>query len=104
MQLGNIYTGYNWENIYRMANISKITEERCKNCWALTQCNICASVVVNHGGNLVNNVPNNLCVTSRSSFKKDLLDIIALQETADLKSLKEMSDTGDEEKRDYLPI
>ncbi|MCY6958485.1 Cys-rich peptide radical SAM maturase CcpM [Clostridium brassicae] len=42
MKIGNIYRGFDLTNIRNMLNIGKITEEKCRNCWAFRFCTICA--------------------------------------------------------------
>lgn len=40
-EIGDIENGYNIENIKKIVNIGKYTEEQCKNCWAYSYCTIC---------------------------------------------------------------
>lgn len=39
--LGNIYDGFDYENIKKMLNIGALTPEKCRNCFAFSLCNIC---------------------------------------------------------------
>lgn len=41
-ELGNIDTGYNQQSIKKLYDIVKLTENRCKNCWQMRLCNVCA--------------------------------------------------------------
>lgn len=41
-KIGNIESGIDIVNAQRILNIGKLTEDQCKNCWALMQCSICA--------------------------------------------------------------
>ena len=43
LSIGNITSGFNVKRIQSMANIGKITETRCKKCWAMRFCEICVS-------------------------------------------------------------
>ncbi len=43
MKIGSLDEGFNIENIRRILNIGKITEEKCKNCWAFRFCQLCAA-------------------------------------------------------------
>lgn len=42
-ELGNIDEGYNQAAINRLYDIVKLTEERCKTCWQMRLCNVCAA-------------------------------------------------------------
>ncbi len=42
-KIGNIYKGYDYEAIYSMINTGKLTEDKCKSCWCIRFCRICAS-------------------------------------------------------------
>lgn len=42
MIIGNIDKGFNYPQIRRLLNIGEITQETCKNCWAIRLCKICA--------------------------------------------------------------
>lgn len=41
MKLGNVFTGFDLEQVKKLTNIGMLSEQECKDCWALTQCNIC---------------------------------------------------------------
>lgn len=40
MKIGNVFEGFNYDNIRKQMNVGIITEE-CKDCWAFQLCNIC---------------------------------------------------------------
>lgn len=42
--IGNIEEGFNINKIIEMLSIGKLSEERCKNCWAMRFCEICVSL------------------------------------------------------------
>lgn len=42
MRIGNIETELDYNKIYRLLNVGKITEEECKKCWAIRFCSACA--------------------------------------------------------------
>jgi len=42
MQIGTIDQGYNYDKIRNLLNIGAITSEKCKNCYALLHCKLCA--------------------------------------------------------------
>lgn len=41
LSIGNLKDGFNISKILEMMNIGKLTEEKCKRCWAMRFCNIC---------------------------------------------------------------
>ena len=43
MCIGDINTGFDYENIYKIMNIGNMTINKCKKCIALRHCNICAN-------------------------------------------------------------
>lgn len=49
MHLGSLDTGFNIDNINSLLNIGNLTEDECRNCWAFTQCIICAKKVDKNG-------------------------------------------------------
>lgn len=42
MKIGTVEEGFNIGNVERLLNIGKISEDRCKSCWAIRLCNLCA--------------------------------------------------------------
>lgn len=42
MRIGDVYNSYDYDTIYQLLNVGKITEEECKNCWAIRFCSACA--------------------------------------------------------------
>ena len=42
MMLGNLCDGFDVEKARKVLNIGQLTEEDCKNCWAIRHCSICA--------------------------------------------------------------
>lgn len=43
LSIGNLTLGFDVQRIKNMANIGKMTENRCKKCWAMRFCEICVS-------------------------------------------------------------
>lgn len=41
MMIGDVENGFDFEQIRKHLNISQLTSEKCKNCWAQTHCGIC---------------------------------------------------------------
>lgn len=42
MRIGHVDTGFDIESAKRLLNVGQVTEDVCKNCWALLHCNQCA--------------------------------------------------------------
>lgn len=49
MCIGSIQDGFDYEKADALLNICRLTEEQCKNCWALAHCGVCARVCDNNG-------------------------------------------------------
>ena len=49
MKIGNIYDGFDYERAENLLNIASLIPEKCKNCWAIAHCTICAKSCDNHG-------------------------------------------------------
>ncbi|MCP4178333.1 MAG: Cys-rich peptide radical SAM maturase CcpM [bacterium] len=49
MNIGNIYDGFDMENMREMLNIGKLTEEECRACWAFRFCPICVAKADDNG-------------------------------------------------------
>ena len=49
MKIGSLEEGLFYDKIKKIVNISKVTEEECKNCVAMNKCSICARLVDDHG-------------------------------------------------------
>lgn len=47
MHIGTVDTGLDINRINNLINVGKVTENECKNCWALPQCKVCAAYADN---------------------------------------------------------
>lgn len=43
MKLGNLYEGFDVEQVKKLLNVGRITEHECKECWAFSYCTQCAA-------------------------------------------------------------
>ncbi len=50
MKIGNVDDGFNIDKIRTLLNVGKISENKCKNCWALTFCDLCAAAADENDG------------------------------------------------------
>lgn len=49
MKIGTIDQGFNYEKAEKLLNVGQLTEEKCKNCFAVLQCSVCGRVCDNNG-------------------------------------------------------
>lgn len=80
MTIGNISEGFELSKIKKQVNVGKLTSEKCKNCWAIWHCTICAHQA-NNGTELSKDMISSLCRDVKSNLEADLKKLIALQET-----------------------
>lgn len=78
-KLGNIENGLDVEKVKEVLNIGKLSEESCKNCWAIRFCNLCVASV-DDGYNLSNELKGKRCIESRGRAENMLKDICTLKE------------------------
>ncbi len=79
MIIGNIDSGFNIEKVKRLLNIGKLTEENCKNCWALLHCSLCAKFALDKS-KLSANAKLSQCDGVRNRFDNFLKDYCFLKE------------------------
>ena len=49
MRIGSIDEGFDYEQAKKVLNVAQLTEEECKNCWAIQHCSTCAKYCDNNG-------------------------------------------------------
>lgn len=75
--IGNIYDGFNIERVKQMMNIGKITEEDCKQCWAMRFCDICVSKCIDFENNCYSSdLKKLLCKEVRDSARDYIRECI----------------------------
>lgn len=84
MNIGNLSDGFDMEQIGRLMNISSVTEDKCKNCWALSLCSACAVVVDSEKERFSEDAVYAKCGSIRSEAEWKLKNLIALSETKDM--------------------
>ena len=79
MSIGDIKNGFDIEKVKNLLNVGKVTEEKCKDCWAFRLCNICA-ISVDDGEKL--SLEKNLkkCVEAQSNAHSMLVEYTMLKE------------------------
>jgi uncharacterized protein len=79
MCIGNIYEGFDYEKAKKILNVVQLTEENCKNCWAIRYCSICARQCDNNG-ELSAQIKMPECKITKESVEKDLKNYIMFKE------------------------
>lgn len=71
LNIGNVYTGFDYDQISYLLNIGKLTEDKCKSCFAIRNCKICAAKIDNIESLSVKHKLR-LCERQRDSFIENL--------------------------------
>lgn len=79
MKIGNINEGINIEKAKRIMNVGKISESRCKKCWAFMYCGICASQADNLQ-DLSDDLVKIRCTSEKSKTENMFKDYCTLRE------------------------
>lgn len=79
MQLGNVEKGFDVEKVSMLLNVGKVTEDLCKNCWALLHCNQCVQRADGRD-HLSRELKMMYCPNSKREAYFDLKEICVLRE------------------------
>lgn len=79
MNIGNIDEGISISKAEQLINIGKLTENLCKNCWAITACKLCCKHV-DDGITFNGQLKKKYCLNIHNAFRAFLLDKIMIQE------------------------
>lgn len=81
-RIGSVETGFNLQNMEWLMNIGSMTEDACKDCWALSHCRICAAQIDYKGKQHGFTQEQNLtaCEKSKSEVMADLYEMCVLHE------------------------
>jgi len=79
MRIGDVNNGFNIPNIENLLNVGRITEDQCKNCWALLHCDQCAQKA-DGNDHLSKKLKIQHCPKSRKQAFFDLKEICILKE------------------------
>lgn len=81
--IGDIDKGYNIDAVKEQVNLSSLTKDRCKNCWAILHCNICVKDA--HTETIISpELIESKCKDAKDTFEFNLLEHIGLNETASI--------------------
>ena len=78
MTLGNIVTGIDMDKAINMLNITKLMPEKCRNCWGILHCNICACTI--DAGNYYSKEMNNMmCKQELDQLEKNIIRKVIIE-------------------------
>lgn len=79
MKIGSLSSGFDFQKAKNLLNISAISSEECKNCWALRHCTVCCRAA--DGGNELSKKKKlSHCAEIRASVDSELQEIIVFRE------------------------
>lgn len=82
MNIGNLENGFYYDKVEKLLNVGQLTENECKNCFAIRNCGLCA-MVADTGSDKENKLSRELKLTAcrnvRFQFDDKLKDICALE-------------------------
>ena len=79
MKIGHIDSGFDVEHVKKLLNIGALTADKCKNCWAILFCTICASHIAD-GDNLSVERKHSVCGLTQNGVHENFLNVLALRE------------------------
>lgn len=82
MKIGDLDNGFDLSSIKNMLNISSVTEDKCKKCWALRYCDICIRVAVDSKG-INRDAILKQCNNIKYNIEQCFRDIIAINEVGE---------------------
>ncbi|SHK27108.1 uncharacterized protein SAMN02745163_03536 [Clostridium cavendishii DSM 21758] len=79
VKIGNIENGLDTNKVLNILNIGKISEENCKNCWAIRFCSLCIAAI-DDGNGASKELKLKRCQVARKTAENKFMDICALKE------------------------
>ena len=79
MKIGDIKTGFDLQAAEKLLNIGTLTQEECKDCWAIANCMICARQCDN-GGELSKEFKRSHCRDTKRQVHENLLNYLLIRE------------------------
>lgn len=79
LKIGTVEAGFDMKKVRDLMNIGKLTEERCKGCWAFQYCNLCAAACLTEEG-ISRDYREYACGDVRKYAKEILRDVCILME------------------------
>lgn len=94
MKIGDIKTGFDLQAAEKLLNIGTLTQEECKDCWAIANCMICARQCDN-GGELSKEFKRSHCRDTKRQVHDNLLNYLLLRELQEEMHERERSGGGE---------
>ena len=79
MKIGNLDSGFDMDKVRNLLNVGKVTEEECKNCWAINYCSLCCQKA-DGGNHLSKTIKLPYCKISKENAYYDIAEICVLRE------------------------
>ena len=79
LKIGSIYDGFDEEQIKNLYNLFHVNDDKCRDCWNLLHCNICARSVV-YNNEVSTKLYETACNESCNSTENNMKKIIAIRE------------------------
>ena len=79
MHIGNIRDGFDLDKVNKIMNVAQITQDHCKECWAISRCLMCAKQADN-GSTLCAEKKLQQCNDMKYNIELDLRTYIAIKE------------------------
>lgn len=79
MKIGHVNDGLDIEKVRKLLNIGKLTEQSCKNCWAIRFCNMCA-VSADNIDSLSSEKKQARCKSVISNVEENFKDLCVMKE------------------------
>ncbi|MGN2368810.1 Cys-rich peptide radical SAM maturase CcpM [Clostridium cagae] len=80
MQIGHVDTGFNVSKARKILNIGKVSENACKNCWAIRFCDICAAIIDNTEKEFSKKRKEECCKRAKYAVEEKFKDYCVLKE------------------------
>ncbi len=71
--IGNLDDGIDESRVIEFVNIGKMSEERCKSCWAIRFCDICVSHCIDIDKNKLSNVQKSIACKTQEEVALEFL-------------------------------
>ncbi|MDF2537852.1 MAG: bacteriocin maturation radical enzyme [Herbinix sp.] len=85
MRIGSLSDGFDYNKVTALLNVASTTSEVCRNCWAFSNCTLCAKQS-DDNGTLSKELRLSHCNSVREAVHDDLLNMIMLQEYSQIYS------------------
>ena len=86
MRIGNVNSGVDLDTVIKLLDVSKLTEEQCRNCWVFSHCDLCQCY--SDGITQLSSCnKHKYCVESRDSYYNTLRGCLFISEAMEYKHI-----------------